>query len=305
MRRSYMFIALVFLGNSLNSGLAQQRLEISKGRMCAWNDEAIVPEDLYSFPADEATKDAVAKIMKYTGLDVNFDLVAANVPNAIATVDGSKRLILFNQLFMKDIGKQANSDWASISILAHEIGHHLQQHTLASGSVPRDQQELAADRFSGDVLFKMGASLDDARAAMLSRPDTKSAYYPKRSVRLIAIGNGWIAAQELASSHQVPGKTAIQRESEAAAERIREAERVRKEEEKAEQDRKAGEKEERERRAEERRQKEEERKQRELESSRGCYDGFGRRWCSLARNFPVGALCYCNYLPGTGIAGSP
>ena len=126
---------------------------------------------------------------------INFELIAANVPNAIATVEGTRRLVLYNQLFMRDMAVKAGTDWAALSVLAHELGHHLNQHTLGSGG-GRDGQKLAADKFSGDVLFKMGATLEQARSAMASRPETKSPNYPPKSVRLVAIGNGWIGAQK-------------------------------------------------------------------------------------------------------------
>jgi len=291
--------------------------------MCSWNEDAILPEDLYKFPPDAMTTGAVDKIMKYTGLEVNFDLVAANVPNAVATMEGNKRLILYNQLFMRDISKQAKTDWAAISILAHEIGHHLQQHTLGAGGM-KSEQELAADKFSGDILYKMGATIDEAKAAMESRPETKSPNYPKKSVRLIAIGNGWIGAEELAKSrpgnqgapaaNSTPGDSA--RTVDAQAERDRQAaldrkaaqeERDRKaaDEERA---RKAAADEEKEKKAEEkesRRAEREAKAQERLLNSRGCYDAYLVRRCNLQPGLAIGASCFCYGLVGFGIIGNP
>jgi len=99
--------------------------------------------------------------MKYTGLLSNFIIKTADVPNAKASISGSTRYVLYNQLFMKRVKQQTNTDWAAISILAHEIGHHLSGHTLDDQGT-RPNKELEADRFSGFVLAKMSATLEEA-----------------------------------------------------------------------------------------------------------------------------------------------
>lgn len=89
--------------------------------------------------------------MRVTGISGNrFEIKAADVSNAQARIVGDKRLILYNQEFMARVKRTTNTDWAAVSILAHEIGHHLEGHTLGKdGSRPAD--ELEADRFSGHV----------------------------------------------------------------------------------------------------------------------------------------------------------
>lgn len=89
----------------------------------------------------------------------------------------------------------SNNSWSSISILAHEIGHHLQGHTL-SNSGSRPPIELEADKFSGFVLAKMGASLEDAQSAILHLvSDNASHSHPGRSARLDAIAFGFKEGQ--------------------------------------------------------------------------------------------------------------
>lgn len=309
--RTRLILCLVAL--SMATPDAQTRLNISRDRLCSWNEDSALPEVLYNFPADTSTTSAVASIMKQTGLQVNFELVAANVPNALATMEGNRRLILYNQLFMRDMATKSGTDWAALSVLAHEIGHHLNQHTLGSGG-GRDEQELAADRFSGDVLFKMGATMEQARAAMASRPETKSPNYPAKAVRLVAIGNGWIGAQENAG--KVTRKTTdepsqAERDKVDATDRQRQAERERqaREDERLERQQKAEEeraaREERAREREEREERAREREESRRASSRGCYDGFGRRWCNLPNNTPLGSGCVCFGVPGSGVTGTP
>lgn len=148
------------------------------------------------------TRDIVQEIINVVGLKPRFELRAANIDNAAAVVYNGERYILYNDRFLAAINNAVHTDWGGVSILAHEIGHHLNGHTLSrSGSNPED--ELEADEFSGFVLRKMGASLAEAQAAidLLSDEET-SRTHPGRRYRLAAIGKGWQSAnrQLLASA---------------------------------------------------------------------------------------------------------
>lgn len=154
-----------------------------------------------SLPSD--CRDMVAQIMKFTGLPQNFTVVEAPVPNAAAVImlDRDKvpqRVIAFNSDFMQ-IVRAATGDnaWAPVSIMAHEIGHHLSGHTITPGG-SQPPTELEADKFSGFVLYKMGASLVDAQTAMSSlvKDGRDGATHPGRGKRLDAIEEGWVQACE-------------------------------------------------------------------------------------------------------------
>jgi hypothetical protein len=57
---------------------------------------------------------------------------------------------------------------------------------------------LEADRFSGFVLYNLGATLDEAQIAIRTFSGTQgSSTHPGRSARIAAITNGWISASEL------------------------------------------------------------------------------------------------------------
>ncbi len=168
--------------------LAQDRIDLDE--VCSYYGEE-VSDDMYAFASDDDAKSAVARIMKHSGLPSNFEIRAANVPNASAAIRGSNRLILYNQQFMDRVTSATSTDWAAISIMAHEIGHHLSGHTLQAGG-SRPSIELEADVFSGHVLAQMGATLDEAQAAMRALgSDSGSSTHPPKSARLAAIANGW------------------------------------------------------------------------------------------------------------------
>ncbi|MFT2011039.1 membrane-binding protein [Pontibacter sp. 13R65] len=147
-------------------------------------------------------RDIIAEINEVIGLKPRFEVRAANIENAAAVVYGGKRYILYNERFLASINNAVRTDWAGVSILAHEIGHHLNGHTL-TGKGSNHADELEADEFSGFVLRKMGASLEEAQAAMsLLSEERNSSTHPGRSYRLAAISKGWRTAdsQIIASS---------------------------------------------------------------------------------------------------------
>ncbi|OKL38436.1 M48 family metalloprotease [Pontibacter flavimaris] len=152
------------------------------------------PAAITATPTD--TRDIVQEIINVVGLKPRFELQAADIDNAAAVIYNGKRYILYSERFLDAINNAVHTDWAGVSILAHEIGHHLNGHTLSrSGSNPAD--ELEADEFSGFVLRKMGASMAEAQAAInLLSEEENSRSHPGRSYRLAAISKGWRSANE-------------------------------------------------------------------------------------------------------------
>jgi hypothetical protein len=153
-------------------------------------------------PASQA-EGIIREITDAVGLQPRFELRATTqVDNAAAVVYDGRRYLLYNPKFLAAVNRAGHTDWAGISILAHEMGHHLNGHTLrAGGSQPQD--ELEADEFSGFVLRRLGASLAQAQAAMAAvSPEEGSATHPGRAPRLAAISRGWgrATAQIVAST---------------------------------------------------------------------------------------------------------
>jgi hypothetical protein len=145
---------------------------------------------LQQAPPDQA-KEIIQQIIDVVGLKPSFEVMAAKIDNAAAVIYGGKRYILYNPDFFTALTKSTGTKWAAISVLAHEIGHHLDGHTLSQiGSEP--QSELEADEFSGFVLRKMGAPLADAQAAMkIAAVQRETKTHPAQNARLVAIANGW------------------------------------------------------------------------------------------------------------------
>ncbi|MBL7976984.1 MAG: hypothetical protein JNN12_01490 [Bacteroidetes Order II. Incertae sedis bacterium] len=139
----------------------------------------------------------VTRILNASGLQQNFEIFADNTAdNAYALIDTNshKRLIGYNEGFMLDVEAGTRGGWAAMSIFAHEIGHHLSGHTLDFlGSRP--DKELDADRFSGFILYKLGAQLEEAQEAIsYIASEQGSNTHPPRSQRLQAIREGFFDA---------------------------------------------------------------------------------------------------------------
>ena len=138
-----------------------------------------------------AMPDLLEEITTAMGLQNNFILQEGDVKNIQATISHHKRYITYNPEFMHWINDAVGNKWGSIALIAHEMGHHLNGHSLQrSGSEPA--LELEADEFAGHVLRTMGASLQEAQRVMIFiATPTPSKTHPARIDRMLAIKKGW------------------------------------------------------------------------------------------------------------------
>jgi len=143
--------------------------------------------------SEQMAKSAVYRIARYSGLQPDF-IVRENpgIPTAIAFIKGHKRWIEYNPAVIAGIMDSAHTDWSAVSILAHEIAHHLLGHTLEPGKRhPGD--ELACDLYSGFILNAMGATLEESLAAMrVAGHKLDTLRHPSKEARLEAIRQGWM-----------------------------------------------------------------------------------------------------------------
>lgn len=163
---------------------------------CNYAGESVEPKlfdesDGKSFSEAASASSIVKEILDEAGLAPNFIVRPASVPNAAASARGGQRFIEYNPSFISQLKAGAETNWAVYSVMAHEIGHHLQGHTLQSGG-SRPDIELEADEYSGFILAKLGADLSDAQKAMSTfGSNSSSGTHPAKNERLTAIRNGW------------------------------------------------------------------------------------------------------------------
>jgi len=165
-------------------------LHVKQG--CSY-DDALAEKDLYLYdPSNEAER-IVAEIVDALGLDKNFTVRSSNVSNALATSFNGTRYIFYSTSFLEKFKADANTQWAAYSVMAHEIGHHLNAHNFGETN-PRARKmlELEADQFSGSVLRMLGATIDEAQAGLNTfdlQGETNT--HPPTTARKEAVSNGW------------------------------------------------------------------------------------------------------------------
>lgn len=161
-----------------------------------------------AFTSNRHAERVVERILQPVGLSRNFVVVECpNTENCFATVVDGQRYIIYDGQFMKQIENLTNTDWSATSIVAHEIGHHLQGHTI-DGLGSRPEKELEADKFSGFVLHQLGASLDESLIAIRTLSSEESTHsHPGRQIRVDAIKRGWDDAERMYPRWNQPAPT--------------------------------------------------------------------------------------------------
>ncbi len=140
----------------------------------------------------------VDRILKPIGLMRNFKVLeCTHAENCFATVMAGQRFIVYDGAFMQRIEDETETNWSAVSIMAHEIGHHLQGHTI-DGRGEHRQKELEADTFSGFVLHQLGASLEESLVAIRALGNNvATATHPAKATRISAIRKGWLDAEDM------------------------------------------------------------------------------------------------------------
>lgn len=171
---------------------------------CGFKREQSTRKRFTTFEADQDAMRVIKRITRYVGMmNPRFDVKGADISTgAAAVIRNNKRYILYNPYFITKVVESTGSSWAEVSVLAHEIGHHVNWHTLIKDG-SRPNKELEADHFAGYILQRMGASIDDAVTAMESLTDEQASdTHPARFSRVAAIASGWREARGQRQSTQ-------------------------------------------------------------------------------------------------------
>ncbi|WP_129158918.1 M48 family metalloprotease [Bosea sp. Tri-44] len=113
----------------------------------------------------------------------------SEVPNACATIDAQRRRVVYISAVWLDeyVDKQ---HWSKIGVISHEIGHHLNNHTIED-ELGHWLREYEADKFAGRVIKLLGGSAEDAKKTVARQPVNGSSTHPPRSLRIAAILEGY------------------------------------------------------------------------------------------------------------------
>jgi tetratricopeptide (TPR) repeat protein len=155
-----------------------------------------------NFSRETSADNALERILGAIGASKRFVLQPCdNINNAIATSFNGIRYILYDRDFMDAI--DSGNNWGNLFILAHEVGHHINGHSLdillyksiePKSLKQKRQQELEADEFAGFILRKLGATLSQTSEAinmLSSKKDDTYSTHPNKTKRLNAIKIGF------------------------------------------------------------------------------------------------------------------
>ena len=189
----YLFLLLIpFLSFSQDYGNNSDAIEI-----CAAMQSN-------NFSSDTKAENALDQILNVIGASKRFVLQPCdNINNAVATSFKGIRYILYDRDFMDSLDNGTN--WGNLFILAHEVGHHINGHSvdivLYAADIVESKtleqkrlQELEADEFAGFILAKLGGDISEANkiiSKISTNDDDTYDTHPSRSKRLNAIKIGY------------------------------------------------------------------------------------------------------------------
>jgi WD40 repeat protein len=190
------WVAVALAGSVLGSAGASA----GQSLICAYSGEPQPVHESIPEQDDSRTRQALnaasERIHGLLELRQNFEIDLAGLPGAVAQVEtkGGKRIVYFDRSHFRRLLEDEPTRRTAETILAHEIGHLLQGHTLDAELLVT--QELEADAFSGRVMYMLGASLMEAQRAARLYAKGVQAGHPPQEERLLAVRRGWRGARE-------------------------------------------------------------------------------------------------------------
>ncbi len=167
-------------------------------------DPSVCPQSSNYLSSEDVNNLVTQMLDKYHIKNRYIIKACPQVDNCQAVLYKGKPYILYNPEFLNKV-KRLNfsgaslpgaddKDWETLTILAHELGHHINNHLL--NPLPDAKQrdmELEADETAGFIIYLMGGTLNQAQLAYYSPNVSEAGDYehPPRKQRLEAIANGW------------------------------------------------------------------------------------------------------------------
>lgn len=158
-------------------------------------------------PASQFALDICGKICRAVGLSQNFTVLSGDVDAAQARLVGNTRQIVYNEDWLRQAEIFSDSGVPAVVVLAHEIGHHLNGHTLdpipadvapSDGLRFRLREELEADLFSGGITARLNFGYAAGLPAFAKTGEKATIDHPSRREREGYFKAGWDAAPHIA-----------------------------------------------------------------------------------------------------------
>jgi tetratricopeptide (TPR) repeat protein len=200
MKKLIIILLFFLISFNINSQQLSYGNKIEAINICKQLGSGSIPE-----PVDEEIEKVLEKIISITGLEKNFQLqLCGNTNNASALTYNGIRYIFYDKNFLESISGE--NRWFVTYVLAHEVAHHLQDHTkdvyMYLNGFPKDisledrrLQELEADKWAGFILGKLGASFENTIDAVSQIPNDEyenpQSSHPHEELRIKATVEGF------------------------------------------------------------------------------------------------------------------
>lgn len=146
----------------------------------------------------------VDRLLRADMLNNTYEIIPCyEIPNFEAELFHNTRRIYYNPRIIgkdlkrlsfskKNITVTTQDNWSLLTILAHEIGHHINDHfSPINSKLSPHSKELQADVFAGSLIYKIGGSLEQAILAYNGESEKATKTHPGRKDRITAIEKGW------------------------------------------------------------------------------------------------------------------
>lgn len=184
----------VILATMASSAWSQDRITIPD--LCIHDNSTItsavsISDDHKTPNEDTPSVEIVREILKFVGARRQIDIVAEEGRgNACATITrDQKRIIFIDDPWLR--GVTDNVYWLRFFILAHEVGHHINNHPIGFAGRNAYQNEIDADYFAGRMLNIAGAQLDVIEEYFDKCPFQETTTHPPCFVRMAAVREGY------------------------------------------------------------------------------------------------------------------
>ena len=155
----FLILTCFFFTISLNYSIAQLEnsyVNITSG--CFYNEAEQASSIRLCKPTNTKYLKIVQEIILSQGIKKEIQIYEAKIDNALATIINGKMIIVYDTAFLSMAEKLSNYKGGATLILAHEIGHLLNIHSLSPSESSSWWDELDADYFVDDMFPTMSTS---------------------------------------------------------------------------------------------------------------------------------------------------
>lgn len=173
---------------------SQTTIKVDNG--CFYDESNKSNEILIIKPKSNFYPNMASEILLSVGIKKTVLFYEAAIDNALATIYNGQLLIIYDPIFLQSMEKISGNQGGSKLVLAHEIGHLLNLHSISPSSSSPWWDELDADYFAGSVAYAQNIPIETVyKCAEIYPTISYSSTHPHRNSRIKTMINGYCNEQ--------------------------------------------------------------------------------------------------------------